>query len=257
MSTLPVSVAVLISAGRHPVSGISRACRGDAIAMSLGQKLAGERLRVVHAGKADDPSLADYLALGANHIDVLSVPEGYDPVQQMVSHLTACDVIITGARAEQGMGSGLVPYALAHALRRPIVGSVLDISVDQNELKICQFLPKGKRRALAAQVPVILAVHPLAAADLNYAYARRLAGRIVTEQPILVPWPEADSPWTIAPENRRPVRLIAQETKGGHARLQSAIASEAKGGVVAFDGSPVDKAQIVFNYLREHRLIDF
>jgi electron transfer flavoprotein beta subunit len=33
--------------------------------------------------------------------------------------------------------------------------------------------------------------------------------------------------------------------------------SEAKSGVVAFEGTSVDKAQVVLNYLREHRLIDF
>jgi electron transfer flavoprotein beta subunit len=257
MSTSPFSVAVLISAGRHPVSGIARACRGDAVAMALGKKLADDRLRVVHAGKADDPSLADYLALGANRIDVISVPEGCDPIQQMVSHLAACDVVLTGVMGEQGMGSGLLPYALAHALHRPIVANVIDVVINKNELNIRQFLPKGKRRGLAAQGPVILAVHPLAAAELNYAYARRLVGRIVVEQPTLVPQPDARSPWMIAPDIRRPVRLKAHETKGGLARLQSAIASEAKGGIVAFDGSPVDKAQIVFNYMREHRLIDF
>jgi electron transfer flavoprotein beta subunit len=257
MNSAPLAVAVLVSAGRHPVSGIARYCRGDAIAMALGHKLVGEQLRVVHAGKADDPALADYLALGANRIDVLPVPENHDPVQQMASHLETCDVILTGARAENGFGSGLLPYALAHLLRRPIVTNVLDVVVDQNELNIRQFLHRGQRRGLAAKVPVILAVHPLASVELSYAYARRVAGRIVAEQPIRAPQPDAQSAWTIAPENRRPIRLKAQETKGGHARLQSAIASEAKGGVVAFDGSPVDKAQIVFNYLRDHHLIDF
>jgi electron transfer flavoprotein beta subunit len=257
MSTRQLSVAVLISAGRHPVSGIARYCRGDAIAMALGQRLAGDQLRVVHAGRADDPSLEDYLALGATRIDVLSMTEGHDPVQQLATHVATCDVILTGAKAERDMGSGLLPYALAHALHRPIAANVLDVVVDQNELKVRQFLPQGKRRGLAAQFPVILAVHPLAAAELNYAYARRIAGKIVAVPSTLASQSAAPSPWRIAPDARRPVRLRAQETKAGHARLQSAIASEAKGGVVAFDGSPVDKAQIVFNYLKEHRLIDF
>jgi electron transfer flavoprotein beta subunit len=53
------------------------------------------------------------------------------------------------------------------------------------------------------------------------------------------------------------VRLRAQDKKAGYARMLSAILTEAKGGVVAFEGTSVDKAQVILNYLREHRLIDF
>jgi electron transfer flavoprotein beta subunit len=53
------------------------------------------------------------------------------------------------------------------------------------------------------------------------------------------------------------VRLKALDKKSGHARLLSAIVSETKGGVVAFEGTTVDKAQVMLNYLREHRLVDF
>jgi electron transfer flavoprotein beta subunit len=257
MSTSPLSIAVLISAGRNPVSGVPRACRGDAIAMTLGRKLAGDNLRVIHAGKADDPALNDYLAFGASTIEVLAVPEGSVAVGQLATHVATCDVILTGGRAESGMGSGLFPYALAAALVRPIIANVLDVAFDQNELKIQQFLPKGKRRRIAAHAPIILAIHPMAAAELNYAYARRLAGRFDVHQAAAMPEPPPPSPWKVSSDLRLPIRLKAEAPKAGHARLLSAIAFEAKGGVVAFDGSPVDKAQIVFNYLREHHLLDF
>jgi electron transfer flavoprotein beta subunit len=258
MSTGPLSVAVLISAGRNPVSGVPRACRGDVAAMAVGRSLAGDGLRVVHAGRADDPALADYLALGASTIEALAAPEGTVDVPQLASHLAACDIILTGLRAESEMGSGLLPYALGNALDRPIIANVLDVTFEANEVKVSQFLPKGKRRGIAAQVPVILAIHPLAGTEFNYAYARRAAGRIVAQQAVAVSEPVSpSSPWTVSPGLRRPVRLKAEAPKAGHARLLSAIAPEAKGGVVAFDGSPVDKAQIVFNYLREHHLIDF
>jgi electron transfer flavoprotein beta subunit len=39
--------------------------------------------------------------------------------------------------------------------------------------------------------------------------------------------------------------------------MRAAVVSEAKGGVVAFEGTSVDKAQVVLNYLRNHRLIEF
>jgi electron transfer flavoprotein beta subunit len=53
------------------------------------------------------------------------------------------------------------------------------------------------------------------------------------------------------------MRLKAEEKRSAHQRMRAAVVSEAKGGVVAFEGTSVDKAQVVLNYLRNHRLIDF
>lgn len=261
MSTVPMSIAVLVSAGRHPVSGIARACRGDAVALGLARKLGGDRLRVIHVGAAEEPSIRDYLALGAGRVEVLSTAGGQDPVQPLAIHLKDADVILTGSRAELGAGSGMLPYRLAHAMGRPIIANVLGAMIDGNGVTVRQFLPKGRRRGIAAPVPVILVVHPMAPTGFNYAHARRVAGRVEAVPALAAPdvgnAPDWVSAWTVEPASRRPVRLKAQENKTGQARLQSAIVSEAKGGTVAFDGSPVDKAQIMLNYLREHRLVDF
>ena len=261
MSAVQLSIAVLVSAGRHPVSGIARACRGDAVALALGRRICGDRLRVVHAGKAEEPSLRDFLALGAGRVEVLEIADGQDAVQPLAAHLKDVDVVLTGSRREVGAGSGMFPYRLAHAMGRPLVNNVLDARIDGNGVTIRQFLPKGRRRGIAAPVPIVLVVHSLAPAELSYAHARRVAGRVevlaslaATEGRDVSPWTPA---WTVEPATRRPVTLKAQENKAGHARLQSAIVSEAKGGTVAFEGSPVDKAQIMLNYLREHRLVDF
>lgn len=103
----------------------------------------------------------------------------------------------------------------------------------------------------------MIAVHPLAPVQLKYAYARRVSGRIErfpetpTDISIVLP------AWAVEPSSRRPIRLKARETKSGHARMQAAVVAEAKGGIVAFEGSSVDKAQVMLNYLREHRLVDF
>jgi electron transfer flavoprotein beta subunit len=67
--------AVLVSAGRHPFTGAPRACRGDAVALALGQRLVGDALRIIHAGAIDEPALKDYLALGASTIEVVAAPK--------------------------------------------------------------------------------------------------------------------------------------------------------------------------------------
>jgi electron transfer flavoprotein beta subunit len=251
------SVAVLVSAGRHPVSGAPRACRGDAIAMALGRRLVGGALRVIHAGDSNNDALKDYLALGAIRLEVLCIPEGKDVLTTLADYVKGADLILTGSRAEQGAGSGLMPYLLAQALDRPMIGNVLDAQFDGRELAVQQFLPKGQRRSLAAPMPLVVSVHPLAPASLRYAHACRVAGHIdaiAVAPPALAPPPAA---WSIDPSARRPLRLQAIDQKDGYARMTSLIQSQARGGVVAFEGTSVDKAQILLTYLREHRLVDF
>lgn len=257
-----VSVAVLVSAGRHPVSGAPRACRGDAVAMAVGAALSGEALRIVHAGDKEDLALKDYLALGAERVDVLPGPPGAVSIAALAKALSSADIVLTGNRAEQGAGSGLLPYALAEALARPIISNALEVKVEGGAsgraVTIRQFLPKGQRRHIASPLPVVIAVHPLAPVRLKYAYSRRLAGQIE-------PLPSAGQEdgamfqpsWAVETEPRRAQLLKAEDKKTAHARLRSAIVSEARGGVVAFEGTSVDKAQVVLNYLREHRLVDF
>ncbi|MFT3730684.1 MAG: hypothetical protein QM780_04550 [Hyphomicrobium sp.] len=252
-----VSVAALISSGRHSVSGAPRACRGDAVALAVGMSLVGDNLRVVHAGDAQEPSLRDYLAYGATKIEVLPAAPDVDVVSLLTNALADVDVILTGSRTELGEGSGLLPYLLAQALGRTVVANALEIRLGDGEAQIRQFLPKGQRRLVACSLPAVIAVHPLAPVRLGYAYSRRISGSIETGTEVGPPSVAIERAWTVEVEARHPIRLKAQEKKAGHARMRSAIVSEAKGGVVAFEGTTVDKAQVVLNYLREHRLVDF
>jgi electron transfer flavoprotein beta subunit len=251
--------AVLVSAGRHPFTGAPRAAHGDAVAMALGRRLVGGALRIIHAGAIDEPALKDYLALGAGTIEVVP-PNGDDAIGGLTGLLKDVDLVLAGSRAESGAGSGLFPYALAKALGRPVVANVLDVEIEGAEARVRQFLPKGRRRGVAVSLPAILAVHPLTQVRLGYAYARRLSGRIIAVPPAIdgqLGAAARESPWTVEQTSRSPVRLKAEEKRSAYERMRAAVVSEAKGGVVAFEGTSVDKAQVVLNYLRNHRLIDF
>ncbi|HET6390733.1 hypothetical protein [Hyphomicrobium sp.] len=255
----PFTVAALISSGRHPVSGAPRACRGDAIAMAVGRQIAGDALRVVHAGSPEDAALQDYLALGAKAIEVLLVEADRNIIPALAEALQHVDIILTGSNTELGAGSGLLPYVLAHALARPVIAGVLDVRVTtrESEVEVRQFLPRGQRRRIACPLPLVMSVHPRAPVELRYAYARRLSGKIAALPQANAAAPADPQNWTVEPAPRPPVKLKAQDRKSAHARMQSAVVSEAKGGIVAFEGTTVDKAQVVLNYLREHRLVDF
>ena len=177
--------AVLVSAGRHPFTGTPRACRGDAVALALGQRIVGDGLRIIHDRRDRRAGAQRLPGAGADQIEVVATPNGYDTVRVLSGLLKDVDLVLAGGRAESGAGSELFPYALAKALGRPVVANVLDVEIEGAEARVRQFLPKGRRRGVAVSLPAILAVHPLTQVRLGYAYARRLSGRIVAVCPAI------------------------------------------------------------------------
>jgi electron transfer flavoprotein beta subunit len=256
MSVAP-TVAVLVSSGRHPVSGLPRACKADAVAMAFAQGIGGAATRIIHAGDPKDAALKDYLSFGAHRIEVLPIEPGDDPLFVLVDTLRTIDLVITGARAETGQGCGLLPYKLAHILKRPVIADALEAQVEANHLAVLQYLPKGQRRQIAAPFSTVIAVHPRAPVALKYAYARGVAGHIEAILPSAPQETPTPAVWTLDTVPRQPTRLKAADHKSGHERMLSCIETPARGGTVAFDGSSVDKAQVLLTYLRENRIIDF
>ncbi|TKC81291.1 electron transfer flavoprotein subunit beta/FixA family protein [Trinickia terrae] len=252
-------IAVLVSAGSHPVSGAACYSRNDAAALDIARTLAKHHqatLEVLHAGDASNLALADYLALGAESVDVLACGDGDDAASALAQRLQGCDLVLTGTRAEGAYDTGMLPYRIAAVLGYPLIGSAVDVSVDDGRVGVRQFLPKGLRRRVDAALPAVVAVHPLANAAPRYAYARLRAGSIVKSRTALQPDLEA-AQWTMAKAERKPVKLAAAEKRSGHARMLSATTTESRGGSVVIDGSSVEKAQVILAYLREHQLIDY
>ncbi|PAK10640.1 drug:proton antiporter [Burkholderia ubonensis] len=252
-------IAVLVSVGRHPVSGALRYSRNDAAALELGRTLAERhhsQLDVIHAGDPITPALAEYLALGAREVEVLTCRDGDDAARALAARVEGYDLVLTGTRAEGAYDTGMLPYQVAAALGYPLVGSAVDLAIDAGRATVRQFLPKGLRRRVDAALPAVVAVHPLANAQPRYAYARLKAGSV---RPVRVS-PGADAgaaAWTVGAIERKPVKLAAAEKRSGHARMLSATTTESRGGNVVNEGSSVEKAQVILAYLREHQLIDY
>lgn len=259
-------IAVLVSVGQHPTSGAPRHCHNDSLALAIGLDLAKKnaaQLQVLHAGDAQNPALQDYLAFGAHEINVVSATANVDNiVENLAAHLTTVHIILTGTRAENTEGSGLLPYLLAAKLNIPIVANALEIKPIGEHLEILQFLPQGKRRRVVLSLPAVIAVHPLASPQLRYVFASQQQGRITAlsrsnnnnNMPNKV---NQNTQWQIEPKFRQPNQLKAAENLTGHARLLVAISSESKNGLVVNEGNSVDKAQVILNYLREHQLINY
>ena len=257
-------IAVLVSAGQHPVSGEPRHCHNDSLALALGLNLAS-KVKVLHAGTPSNPALQDYFALGATQIDVL--PNCGDMIENLAAQLTDTGLILTGTRAENGEDSGLLPYLLATKLGLPLVADALTITprgeqcdnqLQEKQLEILQFLPKGQRRRVLVSLPAVVAVHPSAALALHFIHARKNLGSIntLTASNTKAKSPQKSPQWSAEPA-RKPIKLIAQTAQTGHERLMAAISNKAKGGTVVIEGNNVEKAQVILRYLREHQLIEF
>jgi electron transfer flavoprotein beta subunit len=256
-------ITTLVSAGRHPVSGEPRHCHNDSLAMMLGLNIVestSAKHHVLHAGNPDNKALTEYLALGAGQVDVIPISDNTDVIDCLAAQLNHVDLILTGSRAESGEDSGLLPYLLAEKLGIPLVVNALAIKSNTNTIEVLQFLPKGKRRHVTVKLPAIIAVHPLAPANLNFSYARQISGEIKS---LPAPHPPTHSEndhqaqWQTQAAIRKPIKLKAPESKSGHERMMSAISSESKGGAVVNNGNSVEKAQVILGYLREHHLINF
>ena len=258
-------IAVLVSGGRHPVSGQARHCRNDSLALQIGLDLnqsLTSNIKILHAGEANNPALQDYLALGAAQINV--VPTTGDIVENLAAQLSNTDLILTGTRAENGEDSGLLPYLLAAKLNVQIVADALEIKVNHEQLEVLQFLPKGRRRRVLVSLPAVVAVHPSAAIALHFVHARKNLGHINTlhASDTKAKSPQFDSKqsdskqWRKEPV-RKPIKLVAQTAQTGHERLMAAISNKAKGGTVVNEGNNVEKAQVILRYLREHQLVEF
>ncbi|AXK63264.1 electron transfer flavoprotein subunit beta/FixA family protein [Burkholderia sp. IDO3] len=252
-------IAVLVSVGRHPVSGAARYSRNDAAALEAGRQLAEKhraQLDVIHAGDPANEALAEYLALGARQVEVLACRDSDDAAQALAARVEGYDLVLTGTRAEGAYDTGMLPYRVAATLGYPLVGSAVDVTVEGGRATVRQFLPKGLRRRVDASLPAVVAVHPLANAQPRYAYARLRAGAI--RPALTTTGADADAAaWRVGPIERKPVKLVAAEKRSGHARMLSATTTESRGGNVVNEGSSVEKAQVILAYLREHQLIDY
>lgn len=263
-------IAVLVSIGRHPVSGVPRYSRNDAAALNLANELsqrsAGASIDVIHAACAEhagNPALSEYLALGAASITLIETAVSHDVLPALQAQLQAYDLVLCGSRAEGGVGSGMLPYLLAARLNLPLLAGVIAVTPSDGHIVARQYLPKGRRREVVLKLPAVLTVHPLASNRLRYAYARLRNGEI-RKQIFAAQEGIGDSAvrdqteeWTVEASKAVPCKLTAPEKRSGHARMQAATVTESRGGKVIQDGSAADKAQIVLAYLREHHLVNY
>jgi electron transfer flavoprotein beta subunit len=211
-----INIVVLLSAGRHPVSGRARRASIDASALELALQLSPQ-CRGLHVGRPDDPALLAYLGMGLSEITVVPVAPGADfapPILAAVQDWKP-DLILTGTAAETGQSSGMLPYALAKALGWPIVSSIASAQPEFAGLRISRLLSPNQRRELSVRFPLIATVGPAGPVPRMSAFAQTRKG-VITVRADDAPVDEVAATWSPVPARFRPKRM-----RGGPVVIQT------------------------------------
>ncbi len=249
-----LDIAVLLSVGRHPASGRGRRAEIDAKALELALTLGG-RLHAIHAGDPGDPALREYLGMGLEWLTVLRQPPGCDVLPPLLRHLETIKpaLILAGSAAEDGPGSGMLPYALAHALGLPILPAAASLGVNNGLLDMLQALPRGRRRMLRAGLPCLVTVDRSAPAPRPSAYAKARRGAIDIVETAAGPRLPADA--REVPARPRPRRLKIMTGGSAAERYRAATEMQAGRGKLMVDPPADEAAAAIMDYLRAEGIL--
>ena len=253
---MAIEIAVLISAGRHPASDRTRRADADARAVELALGIADATLALIHAGDPAEPALREYLGMGVGALTVLDLPPAADPVPALVDYLreTRPELVLGGQCAEGGDDSGLVPYLLAEALDMALVPGIVGIELREGQAEMLQALPRGRRRALQAPVPLLATVSRAAPPPRLSAFGPARRGQIAARAAEAVP-DRARESWEERPARRRPKRLKVLTGASAAERVRAVTEMQTGQGRVLENASPEDAARAIYEYLVEEGIL--
>jgi electron transfer flavoprotein beta subunit len=255
---LNTKVMSLVSIGAHPTSGRARRAEQDSRAVELGLLLAGDDLRVLHAGDASEPALRGYMGMGLNSLHVLENPPGSDALPALADYLrdAGAQLVLTGSQAETGEGSGMLPFLLAEQLGWPVIVGLAEVESIANGVAIVlQALPRGQRRRLKVRLPMLATVDNAAPKPRQSAYGPAQRGALEVDEVEIVD-DELLASAELQAAKPRPKRLKVIKAKSGADRMKAATAKASGGGGQVLKGvSAEEGAAAILNLLVEEGVV--
>ncbi|MGY4879038.1 electron transfer flavoprotein subunit beta [Vreelandella aquamarina] len=261
-----LNVAVLVSLGRHPLTGRPRRAdhdaRGVELALGIESQHPRTRLELVHAGTChseNDTALRSYPGMaGLPCMTLLEQEDGADVIPALCEYLAEQrpQLVLTGCRAERGEGSGLLPYALAEQLGWPIINNLAEIEhIENGVVTVLQALPRGQRKRLQVRLPAIMSVDSAAPAPRQSAFgpARRARFESLT---FASRSDDALAQWSLSPARKRPKRLKIVKSASARDRFKAAAAKVEGGSGQVLEGVSAEQgADAILKLLNEEGVL--
>ena len=194
--------------------------------------------------------------MGIDELTVLKQPEESDILPALIAYLKNLkpDIIFTGQRSERGESSGMLPYLIAESLDYPLLPGTISAAIDSDHVIAKQALPRGQRRRLSANLPIVITVDQAAPAARQCAYGPAHRGTIV-EQEMSASLDEERTRWLVQTARKKPKRIkLTQQSRNASERLQAATQIQASGQILQ-DLTADQAAQIIFAKLREYAVL--
>lgn len=267
-------LTVLVSVRIDPTSGRATRSRADAAGVALAQQALGpeHEPRLCTAGDMPESVARDYLAQGVSQLRQMPLPATASLADVTAALAAACDaspLVLAGSRGEAGLASGLLPYALAQRLQRPLISEVIDLQREADGgWRVVQALPRGARHAWRLEpgwsVVLVTSARLMLREDLpsRHSWTAAQAGSIqaAAQGTAALPPVEQGARWHREPLRKQRRPLVPVSTESGAARMARATGtseSAVQGGLVIREGSAAEKAQRLLDHLNKLALVQW